>query len=174
MIFVIVVVTGDGQIRIAIVVNERTASAAEIVAAALREHHKAILVGHPTFGKFSVQSVYELFNNGAVWGALKLTTKQYFTPAGHSFSDGGMPIDVSVDQNDQALAELRRGWNKDLRRSWNDPTRLADGILATGDDPCLARALGIVADARRYEELLAKEPTPPPPRKETGRTDQDR
>ena len=63
-----------------VLVNGGSASAAEIVAGALKDHHRAALIGHKTYGKGSVQTVMPLSDGGAI----KLTTSRYFTPSGAS------------------------------------------------------------------------------------------
>lgn len=67
------------DIPIAVVVNQDTASAAEIVAACLQDHHRAKIIGQRTFGKGTVQ---ELIDLGAGCGGMKLTTKSYWRPSG--------------------------------------------------------------------------------------------
>ena len=87
-----------------VLVNEYTASAAEIVAGALRDHKRAVLVGTRTFGKGSVQNVIE-FEGGA---ALKLTIARYFTPSGRSIQAQGIQPDVRVEQLDPgAMAKTK-------------------------------------------------------------------
>jgi carboxyl-terminal processing protease len=79
---------------LAVLVNRYTASAAEVVAAALQDNGRAVLVGQSTFGKALVQSI-EPLRNGA---ALKLTTARYFTPAGRDISDRGLtPEEYALD-----------------------------------------------------------------------------
>ena len=140
--------------RIAILVDQGTASAAEIVAAALREHGRAILIGNRTYGKGSVQSVYEVFGEGARWGALKLTTKRYFTPKGNALSDGGLPVDAEVTQDETEFDELWLGWQAVLRRTWNDPTEPAASLLNTAQDTVLQRSLDVLSDPSLYDTLL--------------------
>ena len=90
---------------LAILVNSSTASAAEIVSGALQDHHRAIIMGQPTFGKGSVQTVVEL---GQDMG-LKLTIARYFTPSGRSIQEKGVIPDIVLDDFDpKVLAEARR------------------------------------------------------------------
>jgi carboxyl-terminal processing protease len=84
---------------IAILVNSSTASAAEIVAGALQDHHRAIIMGQPTFGKGSVQQVIEL---GSDLG-LKLTIARYYTPSGRSIQEKGVLPDIVLDDYDPKL-----------------------------------------------------------------------
>jgi C-terminal processing protease CtpA/Prc len=73
-------------------VNERTASAAEVLAAALADHGRARLVGSPTYGKGSVQTIIELEDKSV----LKLTVARYYTPRGRSLEGQGLVPDVVV------------------------------------------------------------------------------
>ncbi|HEX8756260.1 MAG TPA: S41 family peptidase [Steroidobacteraceae bacterium] len=75
---------------IVVLVNSGTASAAEIVSAALKDHGRALLIGHRTYGKGTVQTVIPLQYGGAV----KLTTSRYFTPSGGSVQGKGIMPDI--------------------------------------------------------------------------------
>ncbi len=77
---------------IVVLINEGSASASEIVAGALRDHHRAVLLGTTTFGKGSVQAV-EPLRDGA---GLKLTIARYYTPSGRSIQAKGVEPDVVV------------------------------------------------------------------------------
>jgi carboxyl-terminal processing protease len=85
-----------------VLVNGGSASAAEILAGALKDHGRAELVGHKTYGKGSVQTVMPLSHGGA----LKLTTSRYFTPSGVSIHEKGILPDVLVDAPEEPPAEL--------------------------------------------------------------------
>lgn len=79
-------------IPLAVLINEGTASAAEIVAGALKDHRRALIVGTRSFGKGSVQTVLPLQDGRAI----KLTTARYFTPSGNSIQADGIQPDVEV------------------------------------------------------------------------------
>jgi carboxyl-terminal processing protease len=85
-----------------VLVNSGSASASEIVAGALKDHGRALLVGRRTYGKGSVQTVMPLSHGGAV----KLTTSRYFTPSGASIHGKGIVPDIVEDGPGQAPAEL--------------------------------------------------------------------
>lgn len=82
-------------IPMVVLTNGNSASASEIVAGALQDRGRALIVGTPTFGKGSVQSVYPL--RGGKEGALRLTTARYFTPAGRSIQGLGITPDIWVE-----------------------------------------------------------------------------
>ncbi len=77
-----------------VLINSGTASASEIVAGALQDHHRALIMGDRSFGKGSVQTLLQLSSDSA----LRLTTARYFTPSGRSVQEGGIRPDIAVPQ----------------------------------------------------------------------------
>ena len=83
----------DGK-PIVVLINGGSASASEIVAGALQDHRRAVLLGTRTFGKGSVQTIIPLSRQAAI----KLTTQRYYTPSGHSIQAKGIEPDIEVRQ----------------------------------------------------------------------------
>ena len=83
----------DGQ-KIVVLINGGSASASEIVAGALQDHHRATILGTRSFGKGSVQTIIPLGSNGA----LRLTTARYYTPSGRSIQAKGIEPEVVVEE----------------------------------------------------------------------------
>ncbi|HUF88082.1 MAG TPA: S41 family peptidase [Thermohalobaculum sp.] len=149
---------------IVVLINEGSASAAEIVAGALQDQRRAILVGAKTFGKGSVQTVMRLGDRGA----LKLTTARYFTPSGRSIQALGIEPDILVEQRrfngeDEAPprgprseADLRGSLESDLteeeRRMLGEERARHEAIAALRrEDFQLAYALDLLTGLALYE-----------------------
>ena len=77
-----------------VLINYGSASASEIVAGALKDHKRAILIGESSYGKGSVQSIIPLKNNGAI----RLTVAKYYLPSGKSISEVGVSPDIEVNE----------------------------------------------------------------------------
>lgn len=138
---------------VVVLINAGTASGSEIVAGALQDHGRAIIVGTPSFGKGSVQTIVPLDNGGGV----RLTTAKYYTPKGRSIQAKGIEPDVRVEDNLETQADskkVRFMREKDLENHFEN----ADSVPAseeaqpektkieekTSDDPPLARAIELL------------------------------
>ena len=89
---------------IIVLIDEGSASASEIVAGALQDHRRALVMGERSFGKGSVQTLLPLTRDSA----LKLTTARYYTPSGRSVQEGGIAPDIRVPQLSDPDAERRQ------------------------------------------------------------------
>lgn len=115
---------------IVVLVDAGSASASEIVAGALQDQNRAVVMGERTFGKGSVQSMFTLDRGSAV----KLTTARYFTPSGHSVQEGGIEPDIRVPQLSDPDARKRSERalrESDLRGHLINEVNLEDKQLET-------------------------------------------
>ena len=85
-----------------VLINYGSASASEIVAGALQDQKRAILLGETTYGKGSVQSIIPLKNNGAI----RLTISKYYLPSGKSISEVGIVPDIKVEEDEKLDSEI--------------------------------------------------------------------
>ena len=88
----------DGKTLI-VLINYGSASASEIVAGALKDHKRAIIIGENSYGKGSVQSIIPLKNKGAI----RLTISKYYLPSGKSISEVGITPDIEIEENSDAF-----------------------------------------------------------------------
>ena len=125
--------TRRSGVPIIVLVDAGTASAAEIVAAALQDHRRAVVMGERTFGKGSVQTLIPL-GRGAT--ALRLTTARYYTPSGRSVQEGGIAPDIDVPQlSDPDYRSRSRVRESDLRRHLVNEVGVQDDVIQDDGRP---------------------------------------
>lgn len=137
---------------IVVLINGGSASASEIVAGALKDHRRAIVVGTKSFGKGSVQTVMPLRGNGA----MRLTTARYYTPSGRSIQNLGVSPDIIVEQprrvpgadaeEDEATPARRSRSEADLRGSLSNDSLTEDEIQQIEDERARAEQAAELRD----------------------------
>ncbi|MES2096075.1 MAG: S41 family peptidase [Pseudomonadota bacterium] len=130
---------GDDAAGLPVIVltNAGTASASEIVAGALQDHHRALIMGERSFGKGSVQTLLQLGPDSA----LRLTTARYYTPSGRSVQEGGIRPDIAVPQISDPDYKSRPVFREaDLRKHLVNEVKADNAILEedTKTDPRFA------------------------------------
>lgn len=140
---------------IVVLVDSGTASAAEIVAGALQDNNRAVLVGSPTFGKGSAQSLFPVSGGYA----LKLTTARWFTPKGRTIerdsTEGGIEPDVLAREEGSARKQ-ERDTSRAGRRF--PPSAL---VPPPAEDPVIQRAQQLLQGAKTPADLRARVPARP-------------
>lgn len=129
------------DLSLVVLVNNGSASASEVVAGALQDHRRALLVGERTYGKFLVQQISEIPGTKA---ALKLTTSRYYTPSGRSYQadprsrrgrarpgdpapePAGLFPDVIEEFDDKEQELLYKRWADEEGKDWNQAPRFLD------------------------------------------------
>ena len=120
-----------------VIVNGGSASASEIVAGALQDNNRAIILGTKTFGKGSVQTLFPLeksylFSPNDLYGAVKLTTAEYFTPSGKSIQARGIQPDIIINQSieNESYESVTVGETKLNKYIKNDDENMESGSSA--------------------------------------------
>jgi len=141
---------------IVVLINGGSASASEIVAGALQDHKRGILMGTQTFGKGSVQTIIPVTSKGAV----RLTTARYFTPSGNSIQAKGISPDIYVPQskleilennNSRREADLRGALDSDSKQENNKNS--SNDKDSTINDYQLNRAIELIRSINVYENI---------------------
>jgi carboxyl-terminal processing protease len=134
---------------VAVLINGGSASASEIVAGALQDHHRAILLGTRSFGKGSVQTIIPLPGHGA----MRLTTARYYTPSGRSIQAKGIEPDIVVEaakiEKTPEKSEAKVATASDLKREDSsdggaEQNSVDPSIIGTSADYQLTRAVDML------------------------------
>jgi carboxyl-terminal processing protease len=149
-----------------VIINNGSASASEIVAGALQDHRRAIIIGIQSFGKGSVQTIipFQKSNSNSVAG-IRLTTARYYTPSGNSIQGKGIVPDIIVEQGKFESYNFKRYSESDLKDSLdkdekNKNDQNTDGEVLSPKEKKLAkdfqlqRALDLIRGLSLYQESL--------------------
>jgi len=138
---------------LAVLVNGASASASEIVCAAIKDHNRGIIVGSKTYGKGSVQTVHPIGENGT---ALKLTTAKYYTPSGECIHGTGIfpniELKISIEDEIKLIQKRSRKYSTDELETLTDDEKKLHEELKKFRDAQLDRAI----DALKALKIFSK------------------
>ena len=151
---------------IVVLINGGSASASEIVAGALQDHKRAIIVGTKSFGKGSVQTIipFRKSNKEKTTAGIRLTTARYYTPSGESIQGKGIQPDIIIEQGTFEAEKFKRLSESDLKDSLdnekNKDKETNEDIDPTIDrlkkDYQLARAIDLISGINIYYSTLSE------------------
>ena len=151
---------------IVVLINGGSASASEIVAGALQDHRRAIIVGTQSFGKGSVQTIIPFQRSNAdSMSGIRLTTARYYTPSGESIQGKGITPDIFVEQGEFESYDFKRYSESDLKDSLdkknevndnenNQVNELSEKEKRLFEDYQLQRAINLIKGLSIYKESL--------------------
>jgi carboxyl-terminal processing protease len=136
-----------------VLVNGASASASEIVAGALQDHKRATVIGTPTFGKGSVQTIIPIRTDAQTPAAIKLTTARYYTPSGRSIQAKGIVPDLAVEDTPEGNFASFAVREADLARHLEDKKGAVTPPAASprSDAPATPGQAAPTVPQRRYE-----------------------
>jgi len=150
-----------------VLINGGSASASEIVAGALQDHKRAIIVGTKSFGKGSVQTIipFKKSNKIKSTAGIRLTTARYYTPSGESIQGKGIKPDIIIEQGTFESKEFKRFSEADLKDSLDSETDQTEtdneekNEIETrlDKDYQLARAIDLIKGIHIYQQTLIEE-----------------
>jgi len=147
-----------------VIINGGSASASEIVAGALQDHKRAIIIGTKSFGKGSVQTIIPFRKSNNKTAGIRLTTARYFTPSGESIQGKGIEPDIIVEQGNFESAEFKRYSESDLKgsldneknESENNTEEISPQEERLTQDFQLAQAVDLMKGLHIYQESFSQ------------------
>ena len=146
-----------------VIINSGSASASEIVAGALQDHKRAIIIGTKSFGKGSVQTIIPFKKSNGEMAGIRLTTARYYTPSGESIQGKGIDPDIIVEQGNFEAREFNRISEADLKDSLDKDEQKEkenlDSELSPQEERLLidfqlSRAVDLIKGLSIYKESL--------------------
>jgi len=127
------------RVSLIVLIDEESASAAEIVAGAIRDHDRGVLIGRRTYGKGTVQQILPVRTgmSGNVQSGIKLTVEKFYSPLGWSYSGVGVTPHITIQEEENRRFSLARPWEGRL------PLTLPRPVTSSLDDPFIQEAIRV-------------------------------